>query len=46
MIKLYNWLVCKLFKKCSVEVSKPKQTPFCKYCQDNPWAVECRIYDV
>jgi len=46
MIKFYNWLICKLFKKCSVEVAKVKQTPFELYCQENPWAVECRIYDL
>lgn len=46
MIKFYNWFICKLFNKCVLETTFKKETPFQVYCRENPWAVECRIYDV
>ncbi len=45
MIKLYNWLICKFFKKCELDIPQPKETYFERYCKDNPWARECRIYE-
>jgi hypothetical protein len=48
MIKIYNWLLCKLFKQCELEL-KPievHKTSLEKYCELNPWAPECRIYEV
>ncbi len=45
MIRFYNWLVCKLFKKCEIELPAPKKTSLEIYCDENPWARECRIYE-
>lgn len=46
MIKIYNWLVCKLFKQCELEKIPVKhKTNFEIYCEQNPWAPECRIYE-
>lgn len=48
MIKLYNWLICKLFKRCELETkTEPqKKTNFEIYCELNPSASECKIYEV
>ncbi len=32
--------------KHSPDLSKTKETYFQKYCSENPWAPECRIYEV
>lgn len=46
MIKFYNWLVCKLFKQCALDaVPIHKKTSLEIYCEENPWAPECRIYE-
>ena len=45
MIKIYNWVICKLFKQCAIDKPPVKETPFQKYCRENPWARECRIYE-
>lgn len=45
MIKIYNWVICKLFKKCAIDKVLPRETPFQKYCKEKPWALECRIYE-
>jgi hypothetical protein len=42
MIGFYNWLVCKLFKRCQIDYPAQK---FQKYCEENPWADECKIYE-
>lgn len=39
------------FKKAEPIKAETKVTPkvkdaFKRYCEENPWAVECRIYDV
>jgi len=44
MMKFYNWLVCKLFKRCHVYFPK-EPFSFEKYCKDNPSAPHCRIYE-
>ena len=46
MIGFYNWFICKVFKQCALEVSAAPLTPFERYCKENPWARECRIYDI
>lgn len=33
-------------KSKSKKTEKKEETPFEKYCKENPEAVECRIYDV
>ena len=36
-------------KELKAEITKPKaevKTNFEQYCEDNPWAGNCRIYDV
>lgn len=43
MIGFYNWLVCKLFKRCEIHIVKPFD--FKKYCEENPSAPHCRIYE-
>ncbi len=43
MIAFYNWLICKLFKRCHLET--PPKNKFESYCEENPWASECRIYE-
>jgi hypothetical protein len=44
MIRFYSWLICKLFKRCEIEL--PSKTNFEIYCEENPWAKECRIYEI
>jgi hypothetical protein len=46
MTKLQMWLLSRIFKIRALEKTQPKLTPFQQYCNDNPWAAECRIYDV
>lgn len=45
MIGFYNWLICKLFKRCHLHRESTTQQ-FNRYCEDNPSAVECRVYDL
>jgi hypothetical protein len=45
MIGFYNWLICKLFKRCRIYNETPAEQ-FNRYCKDNPSAVECRVYDI
>lgn len=33
-------------KKTTTKELQSPQTPFQKYCDQNPWAPECRIYEV
>ena len=42
MMRFYNWLVCKVFKRC-IYVSPTEK--FYRYCEENPGAPQCRIYD-
>jgi len=42
MIRFYNWLVCTLFKRCEIHTTSKE---FKKYCDENPWACECKIYE-
>jgi hypothetical protein len=44
MTSLYLWLKRNLFKYN--KKPKVKMTNFQKYCQENPSAPECRIYDL
>jgi|DEB0MinimDraft_3_1074331.scaffolds.fasta_scaffold01956_5 hypothetical protein len=46
MMKFYNWLVCKLFKQCQIDIP-PLTThqKFKEYCKDYPHAGSCKIYD-
>jgi hypothetical protein len=44
MMRFYNWLICKLFKRCQINVPNTR-TNFEIYCEQNPWARECRIYE-
>jgi len=46
MMRFYNWLICKLFKKCQIEVIKSPTAAFNDYCKTNPSSKACRIYDV
>jgi hypothetical protein len=46
MISFYNWLVCKLFKRCAIEINKSPLSPFERYCEENPWAAEAKIFDL
>jgi hypothetical protein len=45
MIGFYNWLICKLFKRCEIEVVLPLEEKFKRYCEENPWERECKIHD-
>lgn len=45
MIKYYNWLVCKLFKRCHLHVEKTPAKTFAEHCEKEPWSCECRIYE-
>jgi hypothetical protein len=44
MLKFYNWLICRLFKKCHIEIYNPTEA-FKRYCEENPWARECKLHD-
>jgi hypothetical protein len=43
MIKFYLWIKAKLFKSKTNALST--KTNFELYCEQNPWAKECRIYE-
>ena len=43
MIKLYRWLKSKVFKSKFTVLNN--KTNFELYCEQNPWARECRIYE-
>lgn len=43
MMKLYNWFVCKFFKRFQLYKSTEEQ--FKHYCELKPWASECKIYE-
>ena len=43
-MRFYNWLICKLFKRCAIYVETPTEQ-FRRYCEENPGAAQCRIYD-
>lgn len=45
MIGFYNWLICKLFKRCEIHVQTTEEK-FTRYCDNNPGALECRVYDI
>ena len=42
----YNWFICKLFKKCEIEIIKSPAVAFKTYCEKNPSSRSCRVYDV
>lgn len=44
MIGFYNWLICKLFNRCAIYNDTPT-TRFKVYCEENPGAPQCRIYE-
>ncbi len=44
MMGFYNWIICKLFKRCEIHNDTPTEQ-FRRYCEENPGAVQCRIYD-
>jgi hypothetical protein len=46
MINFYNWFICKLFKQCQLEVKNKALTPFERYCEENPWAAEAKMFDL
>jgi hypothetical protein len=46
MITFYNWLICKLFKQCQLEINNTPLTPFKRYCEENPWAAEAKMFDL
>jgi CP12 domain len=46
MKKVSTWFVSWFLKRFSNKTTKPKQMSFQKYCEENPWAIECRIHDV
>jgi hypothetical protein len=46
MIDFYNWFICKLFKQCQLEVKNKALTPFERYCKENPWAAEAKMFDL
>ena len=45
MIGFYNWLICKLFKRCEIHKINSPNENFKRYCEDNPSALECKIFD-
>jgi|GEM_PF-5572276 hypothetical protein len=46
MINFYNWFICKLFQQCQLEVKNKALTPFERYCEENPWAAEAKMFDL
>jgi hypothetical protein len=46
MIGLYNWLICRLFKRCELHVTSLPSESFRRYCEENPWAAEAKIFDL
>jgi hypothetical protein len=46
MIGFYNWLVGKLFKQRVFQVDNTPLTPFERYCEENPWAAEAKMFDL
>jgi hypothetical protein len=46
MIGFYNWLVSKLFKQRVVQIDNTPLTPFERYCEENPWAAEAKMFDL
>jgi hypothetical protein len=45
MMGFYNWLICKLFKRCEIEIYISPTESFKRYCETNPWERECKIHD-
>lgn len=45
MIKYYNWIICKLFKHCQIDIPPTTKELVKKRCQKEPWSAECRIYE-
>ena len=45
MMYFYNWLVCKLFKRCHLEIYTTPAEAFKRYCDENPWEKGCKIHD-
>lgn len=43
MMAFYNWLICRLFKRCEIYHDTTKK--FKQYCEENPGAQSCRIYE-
>ena len=43
MIKIYLWIKTKLFKTKANSLNV--KSNFELYCEQNPWARECRIYE-
>jgi hypothetical protein len=43
MMEIYNWFVCKFFKRSITHESTEQR--FKRYCELNPWASECKIYE-
>ena len=42
----YNWLSCKLFKRCELESPRTPTEIFKRYCEENPWAAEAKLFDL
>jgi hypothetical protein len=42
----YNWLICKLFKRCELEKPLTPTELFKRYCEENPWAAEAKLFDL
>lgn len=45
-MRFYNWLICKLFKKCEIDIVKSPGVAFKRYCEENPGSKSCCIYDL
>jgi hypothetical protein len=46
MIGFYNWLICKLFNRCKVYIENKPKSAFQIYCEENPGAIEAKIFDL
>jgi hypothetical protein len=45
MTNFYSWLKTKLVKLKPKRIPAKTKTNFELYCEQNPWARECRIYE-
>jgi hypothetical protein len=46
MMWFYNWFICKVFKKCQIEIIETPTAAFKRYCEENSSSKSCRIYDL
>ena len=44
MIAFYNWLICKLSKRCEIHLSSSEKVK--QHGKETPWASECKLYDI